>query len=80
MSQRFRLVLISSLVGAVVAGTAAWAFSQARQSQRELKAAQASLPANHLRFEPSPSDYVQIAVSLVTLVRQVANLFRPDKG
>lgn len=80
MSQRFRLVLISSLVGAVVAGTAAWAFAQARQSQRELKAAQAALPANHLRFEPSPSDYVQIAVSLVTLVRQVANLFRPDKG
>lgn len=80
MSPRIRLIVISGLVSAVLGGAAAWALSQARQSQREQKAANSTLPATHLTFEPSPAEYVQIAVALVMLVKQIANLFRPDEG
>lgn len=80
MSPRIRLIIISTLASAVLGGTAAWALSQARQSQREQKTANSNLPANHLTFEPSPAEYVQIAVALVMLVKQIANLFRPDEG
>lgn len=80
MSPRLRLIVISSLVSAVLGGTAAWALSQARQSQRQEKAARATLPANHLTFEPTPAEYVQIAVSVVMLVKQIANLFRQHES
>ena len=78
MSPRTRLILISAAVSAVLGGAAAWAIAQARQSQNEQAAANATLPANHLRFEPSPSQYVGIAVALVGLVRQISELFKPD--
>jgi hypothetical protein len=80
VSSRLRLILISGLVSAVLGGAAAWAMSQARQSQLEQKSANTTLPATHLDFEPSPSQYVQIAVSAVMLVRQIAELFKPSKG
>jgi len=76
VSPRLRFIIISSLVSAVLGGAAAWAFSQARQSRREQRAANATLPADHLRFEPTPAEYVQIAVSVVSLVKQITNLFR----
>ena len=78
MSSRTRLILISAAVSAVLGGAAAWAVTQARQSQNEQAAANATLPANHLRFEPSPSQYVGIAVALVGLVRQISELFKQD--
>ena len=78
MSPRTRLILISAAVSAVLGGAAAWAIAQARQSQNEQAAANATLPANHLRFEPSPSQYVGIAVALVGLVRQISELFKQD--
>lgn len=80
MSPRIRVIIIGSLVSAVLGGAAAWALSQARQSQREQKTANAVLPANHLTFEPSPAEYVQIAVAVVMLVKQIANLFKPNEG
>lgn len=80
MSPRLRFIFISSVVGAVLGGTAAWALSQARESRRQQQAVNAALPANHLTFEPTPAEYVQIAVAVVMLVKQIANLFRPRKS
>ena len=77
MSTRLRLIVISGIAGAVLAGTAAWALSQAKQSKFEQKTAGAMLPSNHLELQAAPGDYVQIAVSLVGLVKQIAGLFRP---
>ena len=78
MSSRMRLVLISAAVSAVLGGAAAWAIVQARQSQQEQLTANSTLPAHHLRFEPTPSQYVGIAVALVALVRQISELFKPE--
>lgn len=78
MNPRLRIVLISAAASAVLGGAAAWAIAQARQSEREQAAANATLPANHLRYEPAPGQYVAIAVSLVMLVRQIAELFKSD--
>jgi hypothetical protein len=78
VNPRLRLVLISASACAVLGGTAAWAIAQARQSQSEQATANATLPANHLRYEPAPGQYAAIAVTLVMLVRQIAELFQPD--
>ena len=78
MSPRFRLILISAAASAALGGAVAWAIAQARQSQSEQAAANAILPANHLRYDPAPGQYMAIAVSLVMLVRQIAELFRSE--
>ena len=78
MNPRLRIVLIGAAASAVLGGAAAWAIAQARQSQREQTAANATLPANHLRHEPAPGQYVAIAVTLVMLVRQIVELFQSD--
>jgi len=78
VSPRLRLILISAVASAALGGAAAWAIAQARQSQSEQAAANATLPANHLRYEPAPGQYMAIAVTLVMLVRQIAELFQSD--
>jgi membrane protein YqaA with SNARE-associated domain len=78
VSSRTRLVLISAVASAVLGGAAAWAIAQARQSQQEQLTANSTLPASHLRFEPSPAQYVGILVALVALVRQISELFQPE--
>ena len=78
MNPRLRLVLISAAASAVLGGAAAWAIAQARQSQREQAAANATLPATHLRYDPAPGQYMAIAVSLVILVRQITELFKSE--
>ena len=78
MNPRLRLVLISAAASAVLGGAVAWAIAQAKQSQQEQAAANATLPANHLRYDPAPGQYMAIAVSLVMLVRQMAELFKSE--
>jgi hypothetical protein len=78
VNPRLRIVLISAVASAVLGGAAAWAIAQAKQSQSEQVAANSTMPANHLRYEPAPGQYVAIAVTLVMLVRQIAELFKPD--
>jgi hypothetical protein len=78
VNPRLRPVLISAAASAVLGGAIAWAIAQARQSQQEQAAANATLPANHLRFDPAPGQYVAIAVSLVMLVRQITELFKSE--
>ena len=78
MNPRLRLVLITAAASAVLGGGAAWAIAQARQSKGEQAAANATLPANHLRYEPAPGQYMAIAVTVVMLVRQIAELFQSD--
>jgi len=78
VTPRLRLILISAAASAALGGAAAWAVAQARQSQREQTAANATLPANHLRYEPAPGQYMAIAVTVVMLVRQIAELFQSD--
>jgi len=76
VNPRLRLVLIGAAASAVLGGAAAWALAQARQSQREQAAANSTLPANHLRYDPAPGEYMAIAVSLIILVRQITELFK----
>jgi ABC-type enterobactin transport system permease subunit len=78
VNPRLRFVLIGAAASAVLGGAAAWALSQARQSQREQAAANATLPANHVKYDPAPGEYMAIAVSLIILVRQITELFKAD--
>ena len=78
VNPRLRLILISAAASAVLGGAVAWSIAQAKQSQHEQAAADATLPANHLRYDPTPGQYMAIAVSLVMLIRQIAELFRSE--
>ena len=68
-----KLTIIGALLGAVLGGTAAWAISKVQEQKLspELQTGQA------LALTASPQDLVGLAVSLVAVVRQVVQLFRP---
>jgi ABC-type lipoprotein release transport system permease subunit len=68
-----KLTIIGALVGAVLGGTAAWAISKVQEQKLspELRTGQ------ELTLTASPQDFIGLAVSLVAVVRQVVQLFRP---
>lgn len=72
MSSSNKMILIGGLVGAVVGATAAWAYAKAQESKLSAAGAQAGL-----RLRASAPDYVKVGMALLTLVRQVVDLFKP---
>jgi hypothetical protein len=68
-----KLTIIGALIGAVLGGTAAWAISKVQENRLppELRTGQ------ELSLTASPQDFVGLAVSLVAVVRQVVQLFKP---
>ncbi len=72
MSERNRFVIIGALAGAVLGATAAWAYTKAQEGK---------LPANgdrqKLRLQAAAPDYVRVGMSLLTIIRQIAELFKP---
>jgi gas vesicle protein len=63
------MVIVGGLVGATLGAAAAWAYaqSQSRQIKSGIKAAP----------QAAAADYVKIAVAVVAVLRQVAELFKP---
>ncbi|MBM4459775.1 MAG: hypothetical protein FJ011_18770 [Chloroflexi bacterium] len=70
MSPRNKMILIGGLVGAVIGATAMWAHAKAQEGK--LPAGQTSL-----RLHAGAPEYVKIALSVLSLVRQVVDLFKP---
>jgi hypothetical protein len=73
VTSRNNAVLIGGLIGAVLGATAAWAYTRSQESK---------LPADNqsgrpMRLQARLQDYVKIGMSLLTLVRQVADLLKP---
>ena len=72
MSSRSKMIVIGGLIGAALGATAAWAYSQNRDYQR----LEGNQMAGHLRLQAGMPDYVKIGMSLMSLVRQVVDLFK----
>lgn len=68
-----KLTIIGALVGAALGGTAAWAISKVQ----EQKLSPTLRTGQELALTASPQDFVGLAVSLIAVVRQVVQLFRP---
>ena len=73
LPRTIKLTIIGALLGAVLGGTAAWAFSkvQERNLPPELRTGQ------ELSLTTNARDYVGLTVALIAVVRQVVDLFRP---
>lgn len=73
LTARNRFMLIGGLVGAVLGATVAWAYANAKAEK--LPAVASS--GKPLQLRAGAPDYVRIAMSLLTVVRQVVELFKP---
>ena len=73
LPRTIKLTIIGALLGAVLGGTAAWAISKVQEQKLppELRTGQ------ELALTASPQDFVGLAVSLIAVVRQVVQLFKP---
>jgi len=73
LPRTIKFTIIGAILGAVLGGTAAWAFSkvQERNLPPELRTGQ------ELTLTTNARDYVGLAVALIAVVRQVVDLFKP---
>jgi hypothetical protein len=73
LTRNIRLIIIGALVGAVVGGTSAWVVTKIQDQKLppELRT------GRELSLTTSAQQYVGLAVTLVAVIRQVVELFRP---
>jgi hypothetical protein len=71
-----KLTIVGVLLGAVLGGTAAWAISKAQESRLapELRS------GRELSLPHEIGNYMPLAMALLALVRNVADLFRLNDG
>jgi membrane protein YqaA with SNARE-associated domain len=67
-----KLTIIGALLGAVLGGTAAWAISKAQEAR--LSPEQRS--GRELSLQTQINSYLPLVMALVTVVRNVVELFR----
>ena len=72
MSSRNRMIVIGSLVGAVLGAIAAWSYAQ----NRDYEQLEGRQMAGQMRLQASMPDYVKVGMSLMSLVRQIVDLFK----
>jgi hypothetical protein len=68
VSTRNSAIIIGGLIGAVVGATAAWAYTTAKEG---------AAPGAQLRLKAGAPDYVKVGITLLGMVRQVTELFKP---
>ena len=71
-----KLTIVGAVLGAVLGGTAAWAISKAqeRRFSPELRS------GRELSLQTEVKNFMPLAIALVTLVRNVADLFRLNES
>lgn len=71
-----KLTIVGALLGAILGGTAAWAISKAQE--RRLSPELGS--GRELSLQTEIKSFMPLAIALVTLVRNVADLFRLNES
>jgi ABC-type uncharacterized transport system permease subunit len=71
-----KLTIVGALLGAVLGGTAAWAVAKAQEARLspELRS------GRELSLQSEIKNFVPLAMALVALVRNVADLFRLNES
>ncbi len=72
-SPRNTAIIIGGVVGAALGATLAWAYMQAQEG----KTAPQLATGRQLRLQAGAPEYMKVGVSLVMLIRQVTDLFKP---
>ena len=73
MSNRSLAIIIGGSVGAALGATAAWFYMNAREDELAPELA----AGRQLRLQAGAPEYVKIAVTILALMKQVTELFRP---
>ncbi|PKO21742.1 MAG: hypothetical protein CVU38_12965 [Chloroflexi bacterium HGW-Chloroflexi-1] len=73
VSSRNKLIVVGGLIGAAIGATAAWAYTQ----NQDYKRLESNRMGGALRLQAGAPEYVKIGMSVLTLVRQVVDLFKP---
>jgi hypothetical protein len=73
VSPRNTAIIIGGLVGAALGATAAWAYTKAQED----KLATHLAAGGQLRLQAGAPEYVKIGITLLALLRQVTDLFKP---
>ncbi len=73
LTRNVKLIIIGTIVGAALGGTAAWAISKAQEQRLppELRT------GSEVALTSNARDYIAVAMSLVVLIRNVIDLFKP---
>jgi ABC-type lipoprotein release transport system permease subunit len=73
LTRNLRLIILGAVVGAALGGTAGWAVSKIQDQNLppELRT------GKELSLAASAQQYVGLAVSLIAVIRNVVDLFRP---
>lgn len=74
MSSRNSAIIIGGVIGAALGATAAWAYTKAQEGKQP-SSGTAALRTQHL--QAGASEYVKIGMAVLTVIRQVADLFKP---
>lgn len=73
VSPRSTAIIVGGVVGAALGATLAWAYMQAQEG----KIAPQLAAGRQLRLQAGVPEYAKIGVSLVMLIRQMTDLFKP---
>lgn len=68
-------IVIGGVVGALLGATVAWAYVNSREAKADKSGRQIG---SQVRLKASLPDYIKIGMSLLTVIRQTAELFKPD--
>jgi hypothetical protein len=73
VSPRSTAIIVGGVVGAALGATLAWAYAQAQEGKITSQLA----AGRQLRLHAGAPEYVKIGISLLMLIRQVIELFKP---
>ena len=73
MSNRSLAIIIGGSVGAALGATAAWFYMNAQEDKLAPELAE----GRQLRLQGGAPEYVKIAVTILALMKQVTELFKP---
>jgi hypothetical protein len=73
VSSRNSAIIIGGVVGAALGATAAWAYTKTQEGQQLQTGGASGRP---VRLQVSASEYVKIGMAVLTVMRQVADLFK----
>ena len=73
MSNRNLAIVIGGAVGATLGATAAWFYVRAQEDKLAAQLA----AGQQLRLQAGASEYVKIGITVLALMKQVTELFKP---
>lgn len=73
MSNRYLAIISGGAIGAALGATAGWFYMKAQEEKLAPQLAE----GRQLRLQAGASEYVRVGITLLALMKQVTDLFKP---